>query len=532
MDHGRAFLDAIQEHPEDDLHRLAWADWLDDRGEDAHAAFLRAQLELPSLELDDPRRDMLEDQADDLLAAHETEWAGRVGELALEWRWSRGCIEHATLWADTLLAHGEELFQSMPIRGLRLLADADDLPRLADWPLLDRIERLELAHTKDSSPFASPYLRDGPILALLSSRYLTRLTQLDLRGQGIEGPALQAIVDSGLLSRLRSLELAGNKAVGDRLVRRLASSPSRLERLSLTGTNLTPHGLRALLASETHPELRSLDVNLGMLFRGEVVSRQLEAELLAAPLARQLTELRFERVAIEPAAMERLLQGPFEGQLQSLELAGCYHGEAVTGVLAMSSSLANLRRLHLPGNVLRDTAMIVLAGSPYLTRLTDLDVSQNGIGGPGLRALLGSATLARLTRLNLSLNYIGAAGAEALGRGEEPRRLTWLNLASTNLDAEAVSLLVRSSALARLRTLWLNGNRLSDQGVKALADSPHLPRLQQLHLDSNDMDSPGAQALLDSPHLRRVQQLSMRNAFITSNERERIGARFGPATQF
>ena len=33
MEHERAFLEAIQEQPDDDLHRLAWADWLDDHGQ-------------------------------------------------------------------------------------------------------------------------------------------------------------------------------------------------------------------------------------------------------------------------------------------------------------------------------------------------------------------------------------------------------------------------------------------------------------------------------------------------------------------
>lgn len=530
MDHGRAFLDAIQEHPDDDLHRLAWADWLDDAGQDARAAFLRAQLEAARLGPDDPRRDALEDAAADLLAEHEAEWAGRVGLLALEWRWRRGCIEHVTIGADTLLEHGEELFAAMPIREVRLLADADELARLADWPLLDRVESLELAHSKESSLFATPYLRDGPILSLLSSRYLGRLAALDLRGQGVEGPALQAILNGGLIGRLRRLELAGCKAVGDRVARQIAETPSRLERLSLTNTNLTPHGLRALLASEKHPELRTLDVNLGMLFRGEASERQIEAELLSAPLARQLTSLRFERVAMDPAAVEALL-APFAGRLTSLELNGCWNGEDVAEALAASPGVANLRRLHVPGNVLRDKGVSALAGSPHLAELTDLDVSQNGVGGPGLRALLG-ANLARLERLNLAFNFVGAAGAEILARGGRPRRLTSLNLASTNLDAGAVEVLLASPALSRLRELWLNGNRLGDEGVETLAASPHLPRLGQLHLDSNEIDSPGAQALLGSPHLRRVQQLSLRNTFITSNEREQLMVRFGPATQF
>jgi uncharacterized protein (TIGR02996 family) len=531
MDHGRAFLDAIQEHPDDDLHRLAWADWLDDHGQDARAAFVRAQLEAARLGPDDPRRDELEDAADDLLAEHEAEWAGRVGMLALEWRWSRGCIEHVTVGADALLEHGEELFAAMPIRRVRLLADADELARLADWPLLGRVESLELAHSKESSMFATPYLRDGAILSLLASPHLGRLAALDLRGQGVEGPALQAILDGGLIKRLRRLELAGNKGVGDRLVRLLAATPSGLERLSLANTNLTPHGLRALLASERHPALRELDVNLGMLYRGEAGAREFEAGLMSAPLARGLTALKFERVAVDPAGAEALAGG-FAGRLTSLEMTGCWHGEDVAEALAASPGLANLRRLSVSGNVLRDKGVTALATSPHLARLTDLDVSQNGVGGPGLRAVLGGANLARLERLNLAMNFVGAAGAEVLARGGRPRRLTSLNLASTRLDAGAVEVLLASPALSRLRELWLNNNRLGDEGVAVLAASPHLPRLAQLHLDSNEIDSPGALALLDSPHLRRVQQLSMRNAFITSNERERLRVRFGPASQF
>src|SRR5262245_8369294 len=125
MDHDRAFAEAIREHPDDDLHRLAWADWLEERGDEARAAFVRVQLRLAQLEDDDPARGPLEDEADDLLAEHEAGWAGRVGELALEWGWRRGCVERVTVWADTLLAQGEELFAAMPIRDVRLLADPD-----------------------------------------------------------------------------------------------------------------------------------------------------------------------------------------------------------------------------------------------------------------------------------------------------------------------------------------------------------------------------------------------------------------------
>ncbi len=532
MEHERGFLQAIQESPDDDLHRLAWADWLDDQGDASRAAFIRAQLQAARLAPGDLQRDALEDEVDELLAEHEQDWAGRLGQLALEWRWKRGCIEHITVWADTLLTHGQELFATMPIRELRILADADELPRLADWPLLERVESLELTRIREESLFTTPYLRDTPILALLSSRYLTRLTALDLRGQGVEGPALQAILDRGLLGQLRRLELANAKAVGDRFIRQLANTNSSLQTLSLANTNLTPYGLRALLQSRKHPHLRQLDVNFGMLFRGEVTASTLQSELLSVPLAQQLETLHFERVSLTVEAVENLLESPLAQQLTALELNGCWYGGEIAATLAASPNLANLRRLIIPSNVLRDKGIVALARSPHLSNLLELDVSQNGIASPGLRALMTSTHLQRLERLNLAMNYIGVPGCELLAQGDQPRRLTALNLASTNLDPRAIEGLLHTPALSRLRVLWLNGNLLGDEGLATLAACSHLTRLRQLHLDSNEVDSPGAQALLESPNLKRVKQLSMRNAYITSNEREQLRARFGAATQF
>src|SRR5665213_3298216 len=111
MHSDRPFLEAIREQPDDDLHRLAWADWLEEHGDDDRATFLRAQLVAARLDETDLAIDALEDRADDLLARHDREWAGRVAELAIDWGWSRGCVEHATLRADTLLDHGDELFE-------------------------------------------------------------------------------------------------------------------------------------------------------------------------------------------------------------------------------------------------------------------------------------------------------------------------------------------------------------------------------------------------------------------------------------
>jgi uncharacterized protein (TIGR02996 family) len=526
MDHKRAFHEAIQEHPDDDLHRLALADWLEETGDDAQATFIRAQLQIARLDERDPTRDALEDQADDLLARHETEWAGRAGELAGEWTWRRGRIEEVTIWTDTLLAHGDELFASMPIREIHLEVSAlEDLRRLADCPLLRWVESLK---------FVGPFLRDGPILPLLTSRYLDRLVELDLTGQGVEGPAIETLLSTGLFARLRVLELAGATAIGDRVVRMLAGvSAPHLERLSLRSTNVTAHGLRAVLETRNWPALRTLDVSLGPLFpRDQFLPEMLPRELLNTPLASQLTALSLSNIGLGVAELEVLVHSPLASRLESLDLSVCQLGEAEANVLATAANLAGLRRLRLHANQLRSKGARALASSPYLGGLVELNVGHNGIGGPGLRALLNAPTLRGLLRLNLSDNHVGASGVEALIGDNTQRRLTSLELRNANIEEEAAIMMANSAATARLRSLDLGYNNLGERGLHALTLSPHLARLCELNLDSTEIDPAGIQSLINSPRLLRLRQLSMRNSYITSNEREQLRLRFGAGTIF
>src|SRR3954451_11430097 len=191
MPNERAFLSAIRDDPADDLHRLAWADWLDDHGDTRRADFIRAQVRLAGLPPGDPARDALQDEADDLLEGHELQWAARVGELALEWSWDRGCVERVTLWADTLLRHGEELFRAAPIRELRLLTESGDTVQLAGCPLLAHVETLDLGHTSTISHLRGAFHRDRSLQQLFVSPHLTKLRRVLLRGHGIEGPLVQ-----------------------------------------------------------------------------------------------------------------------------------------------------------------------------------------------------------------------------------------------------------------------------------------------------------------------------------------------------
>jgi uncharacterized protein (TIGR02996 family) len=59
MSQKEAFLRAIREAPEDNTHRLVYADWLTDQGETTHAQLIRVQCELASKKCKGARRQTL-----------------------------------------------------------------------------------------------------------------------------------------------------------------------------------------------------------------------------------------------------------------------------------------------------------------------------------------------------------------------------------------------------------------------------------------------------------------------------------------
>src|SRR5262249_34662683 len=154
-----------------------------------------------------------------------------------------GCVERVTLWADTLLTHAEELFAAAPIRELRLLTETGDTVRLAGCVQLGSVEALDLGHDSATSQLRGAFHRDRALQQLFVSPHLTRRRRVLLRGQGIEGPLIQTLIDTGLFARLEELDLSGNRAMGDRAARLLAAERSNtLATLHLWGTNVTPLG--------------------------------------------------------------------------------------------------------------------------------------------------------------------------------------------------------------------------------------------------------------------------------------------------
>ena len=109
-----AFLRAIRAAPDDDLPRLIYADFLDERG-DPRGEFIRIQIERPRLPRDDPRRGELKAREDELLRRHREEWEGPLAAVVSHAVFRRGFIDDVLVIAEGFLAHAKTLFARPPV---------------------------------------------------------------------------------------------------------------------------------------------------------------------------------------------------------------------------------------------------------------------------------------------------------------------------------------------------------------------------------------------------------------------------------
>src|SRR5438105_511154 len=93
MNQEQAFIEAIAAEPEQDAHRLVFADWLDDQDEPDRAEFIRVQCELARLGPDDERRPDLARREAQLRSAHGAAWLGPLSRFFGSWQYRRGLLE-------------------------------------------------------------------------------------------------------------------------------------------------------------------------------------------------------------------------------------------------------------------------------------------------------------------------------------------------------------------------------------------------------------------------------------------------------
>jgi uncharacterized protein (TIGR02996 family) len=325
MTDDEAFLAAIRANPDDDVVRLAFADWLDEHN-NSRGEFIRVQCALAQLVADDPHQEELAQREQELLSQHGEVWRGESPQTLEVW------FERGLPWVET---NAEVLTEPSASRWLLdhqswvfalCLRDADDrsFRHAVDHGLLAQATALTLISCRRSGP----RLTDTGLRCLAG---LTQLRELDLWASGVTSAGLASLAK---LTQLQHLSLGGFPvtAVGLEHLTRL----KQLQKLYLY--RMTGAGLRHLAGLT---QLREL--------------------ILHSPV----TELRLEHLAGLT-------------QLQELGL----RGRKVTDTgLQHLAGLTDLQELHLEGTSVTDAGLRHLFGLKQLQNvyLGDTRVTRSGI---------------------------------------------------------------------------------------------------------------------------------------------------------
>lgn len=249
---------AIIENPDDDLPRLALADWLDENGQPERAELIRVQVGLAR----EPDNEALRLRERDLLAAHQEEWVRPLGDAVTDWVLHRGMLGVATD-VTRFLAYAELLARSPLVHYIDIADHAvgrEAVTALARLPELSRVTILDLAGWYCYDP-RELLVDDEQTAALAISPFVSGLEVLNLRCNAIRDDGVRALATSPHLGRLKTLDLRAN-LLGDEGVKALAGSSDLRELVSLdlsfNDGRVTDDGWRSLADARSLPGLRGL----------------------------------------------------------------------------------------------------------------------------------------------------------------------------------------------------------------------------------------------------------------------------------
>ena len=256
------FMDQILLDPDDDIPRLIYSDWLEDRG-DPRGEFIRLQCQIEKL---DPST---EEHCDtywrcvELLEANEEHWVAGVSDQLDKWIFKRGFVEFVALSADRFLMHADQLLKQIPARSFELFeisscvdelaasthllrveglsldrsfSGSDTIQRLAVSENLANLKRLSLAHCS---------IGNQGISALAKAKHLFNLEFLDVDHNGISNDGIIEFCHSSNRMNLQVLFAESNRI---RLTgaRAMSFALQHLHVLKVSNNPLTPKGIETL----------------------------------------------------------------------------------------------------------------------------------------------------------------------------------------------------------------------------------------------------------------------------------------------
>jgi uncharacterized protein (TIGR02996 family) len=352
---GEALRRAIVENPDEDTHRLVYADWLDENRQPDRAAFIRAQIEAARAEPFSPQARAAKGKADELFRKNRAAWTTSIRDKVHDFWFKRGFVTGVQAEASEFSRVAPPLFEAEPLQELTLCRSPDheywaSVEPVFEMPQLRRLRKLAIAPRLE--------LLYDEYGAITKSQHLDALTDLSLRDNPIDPAWLQEVLSGDRFPALAGLDIADCSNLGPRLV--------------------------AALEKASHRTLRRLDASQ-VMFPSDHLRRMLACQCL-----RNVEELRLGYGArpSEPGPLFHLDLGwvmPWE-RLSVLDVSGQHLGDEGVKALARAQEATALRWLGLAHNSLGPDSVRSLVAAKQL-KLYYLDVKGNGLNSAHIGVL-------------------------------------------------------------------------------------------------------------------------------------------------
>ncbi len=471
---------------EDDLPRLVYADWLDEHGDPARAAFIRVQCALHD-------KNPADADYPDLIEQRREAFDGLRRRNDLKPK-----LPAAVGFHDNLYNPDDDSLSRSYYRGF---------PYLMGEP----------ADVRDEENAADRFRAALPQL-------LATTTLRGLNFYGSFSRQLHRILLAAECGRLTALSAqSSERGVVDALVRSPMAGSLRWLGLGL----LTDSDVAAMAAAEL-PFLQRWEAHHGFHGSPEAMSRLVSAEWFAG-LHRLLCQFPSQNAG---SLWSALAEAP---DLHTVQVWG-WSTAGGLAPLGTAKPFRSLGRLHLHATTPTEADMNGLIRAKF-PKLAVLEVTNAGLRNDGLKKLFTADWFPGLRVLELDCDNLGDQGIVALGKSAAAPHLRSLSLGTSKLRPKAFASLARdfprlttlevkaahtvkmtpaemaafteSLSLPRLRHLTLNGWPLGDAGAVALANNPAAANLTRLDLSHADIGAAGVRAILESPHLQRLVYLNL-----------------------
>jgi uncharacterized protein (TIGR02996 family) len=200
MSDREALLTAVFANPADDAPRLVYADWLDEHGEPAQAAFIRAQIELARTDPNTDEHERVAMRLADLWDPFIAELGqAAAGVVLLPGDFRRGLpATPIQLLVSTFRDQSPRWWPRLPVRAVSIDLTTWNVGELVRVPYLARLWELVLAGD-------DPH--DQVIRRLVKCHLFRELRVLDLSQFGLGVEAAEALAGSDAFPRLEELRL-------------------------------------------------------------------------------------------------------------------------------------------------------------------------------------------------------------------------------------------------------------------------------------------------------------------------------------